>query len=155
MLEIYRDHWWAEVNSDVDGIMATLTEDAVHYTFDGDDLMVRGPTLLEDVGKSRRAYARTAKAGIPIAGPFHDARWAFGDWGLVFEGVLTALYTGAMLPGSEAPLDPDQLYLVQLRAMTGHPMDLARRRMRGEIVYMGRPTHIAPVGRDHIRKLMG
>src|SRR3546814_18041053 len=50
MLEIYRDHWWAEVNNDVDAIMATLPKDKVTYLFDG-----LGSMLQIGRGKSRES----------------------------------------------------------------------------------------------------
>lgn len=145
MLEIYRQHWWGEVTNDMDMIMATLPPDRVHYRFDGHPFVMGGVLEFHTTAEARAMYQRVIDLGDNLAGPFDDERWAFGDWGLMFQGILHGIYQGSMFAGRVADLDPAQRYLISYRSVSLHPMDLERGLMLGEIVYSGAPLRFEPV----------
>ena len=155
MLEIYRDHWWAEVKNDVDGIMATLGADKLSYLFDGIALMLPPEFSITSNEDVRALYQGAAKSGLPMAGPFENERFAFADWGMTFEGLLNAVVRGASLPGYDQPIDPDQLFLVSWRAMSLHPMDLERRLMFGETVYTGSVVRLEAADETTLKRMFG
>jgi hypothetical protein len=147
MLEVYRDHWWGEVTSNVAAIMATMPEDKVTYHFDGSTLLMDKRISFHEVAAARQLYQSIADIALPIAGPFENERFAFADWGMTCETVQTGIYPGRFLPGAPERLDPQQLYLAQWHCFSAHPMDAARRLMLGETVYTGSAVRIEPV--DH------
>lgn len=155
MLEIYRDHWWAEVISDVDAIMATMPTDAVSYHFDGLPLMMPEPWHFTDPKVARQMYQSIADLDLPIAGPFDNERFAFGDWGMSCEALLSSILPGRFLSGYHKKLDPDQLYFVQWHSVSTHPMDVERRLMLGENVFTGSAVRVEPVDRSAIAKMLG
>lgn len=137
MLEVYRDHWLAEVHNDVPAIMATLPEDHVSYRFDGLGLMIPRYLEFDTAAAARELYQGAADMGLPMAGSFQDERWAFADWGMMFEGTHCAIVRGRSIQLPPHPLDPEQLYLLRWRAMSSHPIDIERRLMLGEHVFTG------------------
>ena len=155
MLEIYRDHWIAEVRNDVPAIMATLPEGAVSYRFDGIGLLIPDYMAFDSAAQARDLYQGAADGGLPMAGPFLDERWAFADWGMTFEGVNTAIIRGRSLHIQPYPLDADALYLIRWRSMSSHPIDIHRRLMLGEHVFGGGLIGIDPVGEEAVATMLG
>lgn len=150
MLEVYRDHWIAEVRNDVPAIMATMPDDVVSYRFDGVGLLLPDFWEFGTVKEARDLYQGAANGDLPMAGPFEEERWAFADWGMVFEGINTAIIRGRSLHVQPYPLDPDGLYLARWRSMSSHPIDVDRRMMLGEHVITGVLHSIDPVGEDAV-----
>ena len=150
LLQIYRAHWWGEVTSDVEAIMATLPKDKVSYHFDGLSLTRALPIQISDLTVIRGMYQSVADLGLPIAGAFFDERYAFADWGMMIEATQSAIYPGRFLASYREPLDPDQLYLAQWRMTGVHAMDVERRLMLGENIYNGAPLQVTPVDRSAI-----
>ncbi len=137
MLEVYRDHWIGEVRNDVSAIMATMPEDTVSYRFDGIGLLIPDYWEFKTTPEARAMYQGAAEGGLPMAGPFQEERWAFADWGMVFEGILASIIRGRSLHLQPYPLEPEGLYLIRWRAISSHPMDVERRLMLGEHVFGG------------------
>lgn len=154
MLEVYKAHWWAEVTSDVEAIMATLPTEGVDYHFDGLSLTRQLPIRITDLAVIRGMYQSVADIGLPIAGAFFDERFAFGDWGLMIEVIQSAIYPGRFLACYPQPLDPEQLYLAQWRMVGSHRIDVERRLMLGENVYNGAPLRVEPVDRSAIAVML-
>lgn len=152
MLEIYRDHWWAEVHNDVEAIMATLPPDTVSYLIEGTRLFFKERFAFTDTSSARKLY-EGAVGSLPMAGPFEQERFAFADWGMTFEGILTAIVRGASLHGLEHKLDADALYMISWRTATVHPMDPERRLMLGEHVYTGDVVGLALADDDVLRQM--
>jgi hypothetical protein len=150
MLTVYRDHWWGEVTSDVDAIMATMPRDRVTYYFDGGTLMMPEVVSFHEVSAARQMYQAIADLDLPIAGAFDEERFAFADWGMTCEAIETGIYPGRFFPGYRERLDPEQLYLAQWRIMSAHPMDIERGLMLGETVYTGAALRMEPVDRSAI-----
>jgi hypothetical protein len=134
MLEVFRDHWLAEVRNDIPSIMATLPEDRVSYRFDGLGLLIRDYMEFHAPEDARALYQGAADGGLPMAGPFEDERWAFADWGMTFDGINCCIIRGGSLHIQPYPLDPERLYLIRWRSLSSHPMDFDRRLMLGEHV---------------------
>jgi hypothetical protein len=153
MLEMYREHWWAEVENDVDAIMATLPKDKVSYLFDGIGLMFPETFGFEEAAQARSLYQGAADMGLPMAGPFDEERWAFADWGMIFEGVLTSIVRGASIHGRPEPLEPGALYLVSWRTVGIHPMDVERRLILGEHVYTGSVVRLEPADQSTLDRM--
>lgn len=148
MLEIYRKHWWGEVTNDIEMIMATLPPRDVHYNFDGHPFVMGEKLEFHTTAEARAMYQRVIDQGDNLAGPYEDERWAFGDWGLMFEGTLHGIYRGSMFAGRIPDLDPQQQYLISYRSVSLHPMDIEKGLMLGEIVYSGAPLRFEPVSED-------
>lgn len=148
MLEIFRKHWWGEVTNDLHMIMATLPAEHVHYRFDGHPLVMGEKVEFHTTAEARAMYQRVIDAGDHIAGSFDDERWAFGDWGLMFEATLHGLYHGSLFADRIPGLDSEGLYLISYRSVSLHPMDKEARQMLGEIVYSGSPLGFEAVGAD-------
>ncbi len=155
MLTLYRDHWWAEVYNRVDAIMATLTDDRVDYLFDGVNIFFADSFAFTAVADARALYAGAAGSGLPMAGPFEDERFAFADWGMVFEGVLSSIVPGAVLRHLPAPPPADALMLVTWRTVSTHPIDVAANRMIGEHVYSGAVLRLEPADDATVRAMYG
>jgi hypothetical protein len=154
MLGVFRDHWLAEVHNDVPAIMATLPGDVVSYSFQGNGLMIPDPLQFDTAADARRLYQGAADRGLPMAGPFEDERWAFADWGMVFEGVNVAITRGTSLFGLSDPLDPEALYLVRWRSVSVHPIDVDRRLLLGEHVYTGSLVSLDPVDDGAVARML-
>ena len=154
MLGVYRDHWLAEVANDVPAIMRTLPTDRVSYRFDGVGLLIPQYLEFSETDAARNLYQGAADGGLPMAGPFQEERWAFADWGMVFEGINTAIIRGRSLHIQPRPLDPDGLYLARWRSMSSHPIDVERRLMLGEHVFGGGLIDVEPVGGDAVAMLL-
>jgi hypothetical protein len=154
MLEVYRDHWWGEVTSDVEAIMATMPTDRVSYHFDGSNLLMSGRTSFYEVAAARQMYQSIADLDLPIAGAFEDERFAFADWGVTCEAIQTGIYPGRFFPGYREALDPVQLYLAQWHSLSLHPIDSERRLMLGETVYTGSAIRVEPVDRSAIALML-
>jgi hypothetical protein len=154
MLEVYRDHWWGEVTSNVDAIMATMPTDKVSYHFDGSSLLMPERRSFQEVAAARQMYQSIADMDLPIAGPFEDERFAFAEWGLTCEAIQTGIYPGRLFPGYREALDPSQLYLVQWHSLSSHPIDVERRLMLGETVYAGSAIRAERVDRSAIEVML-
>lgn len=154
MLQIYRQHWWGEVTNDMAMIMATLPPDRVHYRFDGHPFVMGEVLEFHTTAEARAMYQRVIDLGDNLAGPFDDERWAFGDWGLMFEGTLHGIYQGSMFAGRVPDLDPAQRYLISYRSVSLHLMDLDQGLMLGEIVYSGAPVRFEPVDAQRIKAVL-
>jgi hypothetical protein len=150
MLEVFRDHWWGEVTSDVAAIMATMPRDRVSYQFDGSSFLMPQRVSFHEVAAARKMYQSIADINLPIAGPSEDERFAFADWGMTCEAIQTGIYPGRFFPGHREPLDPEQLYIAQWHSFSAHPIDIARRLMLGETVYTGSAIRVEPVDRSAI-----
>lgn len=156
MLEVYRDHWLAEVRNDVPAIMATMPDAGpVSYRFDGVGLLIPDPWEYDGLEQAHAMYRGAAEGGLPMAGPFEEERFAFANWGMVFEGVLCAIVRGRAIHVPPRPLDPDGLYLIRWRAISSHPIDLVRRRMLGEHVFGGSLIGLDAVGPDAVSMMLG
>src|SRR3546814_2895375 len=83
----------------IDAIMATLPKDKVTYLFDGLGLMLPTGMEISDAEGARQLYQSAAEFDLPMAGPFENERWAFDDWGMTFEGLLSGVLRGSSLPG--------------------------------------------------------
>lgn len=154
MLEIYHKHWWGEVTNDIDMIMATLPPHDVHYRFDGHPFVMGETIEFHTTTEARAMYQRVIDHGGNLTGPFEDARWAFGDWGLMFEGTLHGIYRGSMFAGRVPDIDPQQRYLISYKSVSLHPMDIEKGLMLGEIVYSGVPLRFDPVTEDTRRAIL-
>lgn len=150
MLGIFRDHWLAEVRNDVPAIMATLPTDRVSYRFDGLGLLIPDYLEFDTAEDVLGLYEGAAAGGLPMAGPFEDERWAFGDWGVVFDGINCAIIRGRALHIQPYPLDPDALYLARWRSLISVPVDVERGLMIGEHVHSGRLIGLDPVDDDAV-----
>jgi hypothetical protein len=150
MLEVFRDHWWGEVTSDVGAIMATMPSDRVSYHFDGSNFLMAERVSFYEVAAARNMYQSIADMNLPIAGPSEEERFAFADWGMTCEAIQTGIYPGRLFPGHREALDPKQLYLAQWHSFSSHPMDIKRRLMLGETVYTGSAIRVEPVDRTAI-----
>jgi hypothetical protein len=153
MLEVWRDHWLAEVANDVPAVMATLPERTVSYRFDGVGLFFNRYVEFHSTEAARDLYRGAAEGGLPMAGPFQDERWAFAEWGMVFEGINTVIVRGRSLQIQPHPLDPDGLYFLRWRSMSSHPIDVERRLMLGEHVFGGSLVDVTAVGEDAVAVL--
>jgi hypothetical protein len=154
MMQVYRDHWLAEVRNDVPAIMATLPADIVSYRFQGNGLMIPEPLEFGTADEARALYQDAADRGLPMAGPFVEERWAFADWGMTFEGISIAITRGASLYGLPQAIDPAGFYLVRWRSMSLHPIDVERRLMLGEHVYTGSVVSLDPVEETAIGQML-
>jgi hypothetical protein len=143
LLTLFRDHWWAEVENNVDLLVDLMPDDDAVYYFGGRGLVMPEPLELRGPVEIRNMFQTVVDLGVPIAGPFTNERFAFADWGVCFEGTLAALYPGKFLPGVPG-LDPEQKYFAQWRITSTYPVDLARRVMLGGNVYIGSLVHIEP-----------
>jgi len=154
LLQIFRDHWWAEVVVDVDTLVALMPDDDAVYYFGGNGLMM--PEAVEHRGPAaiRTMFQTIADMGVPVAGAIEDERFGFSDWGLMFEGVLSSIYPGKFLPGAPG-VEPDQTYFVQWRIMSSYPVDLDRKVMLGGNVYIGSLLHIEPAPASAITIMNG
>src|SRR5271155_908788 len=92
MLEVWRDHWWAEVNMDLETIMATLAPNP-HYRIYGAQIFGSGIEI-DTTEDARAIYAQLIDDGICPGGPFIDERFAFGSWGLMIESVFSVFMPG-------------------------------------------------------------
>jgi len=155
MLEMYRDHWLAEVRNDIPAIMATLPKDRVSYRFDGLGLFIPDYLEFHTPEDARALYQGAADGGLPMAGPFEDERWAFADWGMMFDGINCAIVRGRSLHIQPCPLDPNGLYLARWRSLSSHPMDVDRRLMLGEHVYGGRLVSLDAVEESAVAVMLG
>lgn len=155
MLHVYRDHWLAEVRNDVPAIMATLPPDRVSYRFDGVALFFTGYLEFHTTAEAKALYEGAAAGGLPMAGPFEDERWAFSDWGMVFEGINTAVLRGSALKTQPRPLNPDGLYFARWRSVSSHPMDVERRLMLGEHVFCGGLVSLDEVDEAAVAEMLG
>jgi hypothetical protein len=155
MLEVFRDHWWGEVTSDVDAIMATMPTDQVSYHFDGSNFLMAQRISFHEVAAARQMYQSIADMNLPIAGPSEQERFAFADWGMTCEAIQTGIYPGRFFPGHREPLDSEQLYLAQWHSCSLHPIDIERRLMLGETVYTGSAIRVEPVDRSAIDIMLG
>ncbi len=155
MLEVYRDHWIAEVRNDVPAIMATLPDGPVSYRFDGIGLMIPEYLEIHHSEGARQLYQGAADMGLPMAGPFEEERWLFADWGMAFEGINVAILRGASLHVQPRPLDPQGLYLAKWRSMSTHPIDVERRLMLGEQVLTGGLISVDEVDASAVQRMLG
>lgn len=154
MLEVYRDHWLAEVRNDVDAVMATIPEGPVSYRFDGIGLMIPDYLEIAHSEGARQLYQGAANRDLPMAGPFEEERWSFADWGMAFEGINVAIVRGASLHGQPEPLDPEGLYLARWRSASTHPIDVERRLMLGEHVYTGALISLDTVDMSAVERML-
>jgi hypothetical protein len=154
MLEVYRDHWWGEVTSDVDSIMATMPSDRVSYHFDGTNFLMAQRVSFYEVAAAWQMYQSIAGINLPIAGPFEDERFAFADWGMTCEAIQTGIYPGRFFPGHRETLDSEQLYLARWHSLSSHPIDIERRLMLGETVYTGSAIRVERVDRSAIELML-
>src|SRR3546814_3212931 len=100
---------------------STRTDTLFPYTTLFRSLMLPTGMEISDAEGARQLYQSAAEFDLPMAGPFENERWAFDDWGMTFEGLLSSVLRGSSLPGYDKPLDPEQLYLVSWRTMSLHP----------------------------------
>nr|ART38474.1 G162 [uncultured bacterium] len=154
MLEVYRDHWIAEVRNDMEAIMATLPEKQVSYRFDGIGLFIPNYLEFRTTQEARALYQGAADGDLPMAGPIEEERWAFADWGMTFEGVNTVIVRGKSLHIQPRPLDPEQLYFVRWRSISSHPIDIDRRLMLGEHVFGGAVIDVTAVEREAVDHML-
>jgi hypothetical protein len=154
MLEVYRDHWLAEVHNDIVAIMATLPHGPVSYRFDGIGLLIPKPMEFKTSDEARQLYQSAANRGLPMTGPFEQERWAFADWGMTFEGVNVSIIRGESLYVQPHALDPQGLYLIRCRTMSSHPIDVAQRRMLGEHVFSGSLLSIDSVDESAVAAML-
>lgn len=152
MLQIFRDHWWAEVVVDVDTLIALMPDEEAVYYFGGNGLMIAEPTEHHGTEAIRTMFQTIADWGVPVAGAIEDEHFAFGDWGMTFEGILSSIYPGKFLPGVPG-LDPEQHYFVKWRIMSSYPIDLERKVMLGGNVYIGSLVHIEPAPADAMERM--
>jgi hypothetical protein len=152
MLEIWLDHWWAEVGYDIDTAMRTLSDDVVYRMYGastfGDALAIDGKDA------ARATYQSLFDAGLMPGGPFDDEQFSFAPWGMMMEAVFTSVYTGQMLPGI-AGLEPESLYKMRWRMAVSFPFDLDAGVLKGEIMYPGPPLSMAASDRAEIARLLG
>jgi hypothetical protein len=153
MLQIWLDHWWAEVVYDIDTAMSTVTEN-VWYSFFGFP-MYGEPQKITSREGARQVYQSMFDDGLMPGGPFDEERWAFGTWGMTLEAVFTSVYPGRMLSGLPQPLVPDLLYLIRWPMTVVFPIDLEKNQLRAEIMYSGEPFSIEPSDRATIARLLG
>jgi len=153
MLQIWLDHWWAEVVYDIDTVCATLSEDVAYRSYGA--VTFGGDIRIDGIDAAAAMYRALFARGLMPGGPFDQERISFGDWGLHMDAVFTSVFPGDMLPGLALRPDPDALYLIRWHMAVAHPMDLRRSVMRAEIMYPGAPFLVEPAGRDTIEHLLG
>lgn len=134
MARVVREHYRAEIVGDLEAIMATLAPDPV-YRFYGSRLF---PAIEIDTTEQARAmYGSIIDMGYAPAGALDDQRWAFGDWGVVLQGVPTTVVPGLFLAENNPDIDPDKAYEITYQIIQTHDFDPAVGLMAGEIVYFG------------------
>jgi hypothetical protein len=144
MLTTYRDHWWAEIIGDLDGVMATLAPDPTYRAYGG---RAFGNLKINTTAEARDLYRSLFDAGYFPAGPLHEARYAMGDWGMMIEGVTTAVLPGTFFALPELNLQPATPYQASWHLMGIHPMDRNTGLMTAEILYVSDPIAIVPAVR--------
>lgn len=146
-------HWWSEVLYDLEGVMATVTDD-VAYSIHNPPAF--GPDVsFSSAAVTREKYAGMFAAGLMPGGPLDAMRMAFAPWGLMFEAVATVAVPGAQLHMPDRAIRDDLVYLVQTPMAGIMPFDRATGLMAGETVHMGNPIAIAPTDAAEIARLLG
>lgn len=152
MLDLWLDHWWAEVVYDIDACMRTLSADVCYRSYGA--RIFGEPIMLDGAMNARVMYQGLFDAGLMPGGPFDEERFSFGAWGLMMEALFTSVFPGHMLSGVP-DLDPHGLYKICWRMSVAHPMDMSARVMQGEIMYPGPLIAIEPADRAEIKRLLG
>jgi hypothetical protein len=146
MLAAFRTHWWGEVLGDLDLAMSVLPA-LVQFSVRG---AVRRPVEIDTALAQRAHYQRTLDLGLNIGGALSRERFAFADWGMMLDAVLSGVTLGSLLD----PSPGDGFYLVHRPIVVVMPF-APNGQMLGEIAYMAAPTAIEPAGPETIRRLVG
>lgn len=131
-LQTVLDHMKAEARGDIDGLLATLSDDVAYHAYGTDD------PALEPAGKPavRTFYERFIASGATRL-QFEIDRLVVDRDCVVTEGVMRMAYPGRTLAHRGIAVDdPDAYYLYEARMATFWPIDddgLAR----GEDTYTG------------------
>jgi hypothetical protein len=140
MLTLIRDHWWAEVNGDLEGIMRTVAPGPQVTQQYGASW--RGAPSPKSYEETKKSYEDALAVGLTVGGPFEKERWAFSDWGLVLEALFTGIYPGKVLSGLNRDLDADKDYIVSWQMNIIFPIDTDKMLMQGEIAYRADPVSV-------------
>ncbi len=142
MLEVARDHWWAEVKWDIDGIMATLTE-PVSYRFHGGDFIGSNGRTVSSLKDVRAMYEGARDSGLKV-GAMREIHASYGPTGMGMDAVLYLAVPGTRFVGLD--VDPDLQYLASWHSNAFFPFDPELRYMLGEWAYAANePLSLEPI----------
>ncbi len=134
MLEVMRDHFWAEVVWDVPAIIATLTtSEPILYRFQGGAFLGIDGDRLESREAVQELYDNSRDAGVVI-GPMENLTYTFGANGVAQECIQHGVFPGGALLGL-AEVDADKWYHIGFYTAVYNPFDKENRYMTGEIMY--------------------
>lgn len=131
-LQTVLDHMKAEARGDIDGLLATLSDDVAYHAYGTDE------PALNPVGKAgvRRFYENFVASGATRL-QFEIDRLVVDRECVVTEGVMRMAYPGRTLAARGIAVDDlDAFYLYEARMATFWPMD-ADGLARGEDTYTG------------------
>ena len=152
MMDLWLEHWWGEVQYDIDPVIRTLSKDVTYRSYGAATF---GEVAIDGIDATRTMYQSMFDAGLMPGGPIDDERFAFGDWGMVMEGVFTAVFAGEMLSAGAPGLKPDGLYRMRWHMVVTLPMDMKAGLIKGEIMYPGPPLSIDPSDAAEVARLLG
>lgn len=150
-LQVFRDHWWAEVNNDVDAIMATMSRKSISYSFDGHPFIALGGTPIDTFEATKAMYETVIGFGIRIAGPFDNERILADKDGIAVMGLQTAVFPGKFLT-PDPEIDPESFYLIRWFSMSVCTFD-EDDKMKGEDVVNGAPLMRIKVEADTTHRI--
>ena len=118
-LETILAHMKAEMAGDLDGLMATVAEDAHYHAYGTDDPLF-SPRGREEVRRFYAAYVASGASRLE----FDVDRLVVDDDCVLTEGTMRIAYPGSLLRfmGHEVD-DPDAFYLYETRMAVVWPMD--------------------------------
>ena len=131
-LETVLEHMKAEMRGDIDGLLATLSDDVAYHAYSSPDPL-SNPTGKDQV---RGFYERFIASGAGRLQLDID-RLIVDKHAILTEGVMRMAYPGRTLAARGIVIDdPDAFYLYEARMATLWPMD-ADGKARGEDTYTG------------------
>lgn len=135
-LELVRDHMRAEARADIEGVVATLTEQPRYVMHSNPDDAPRNPAGTKDA--VRAFYDLTIVQTGAHRLEFACERVIVDDDAVFTEGVMRMAYPGTTLLryGIEVD-DPEAYYVAESRMGIVWPVDHDEDRLTGEEVYSG------------------
>ncbi len=142
MHEVVRDHWWAEVNWDIETIMATLAE-PIDYRFHGAAFIGSDGTRVISLGDVRAMYEGARDSGVKV-GAMRELNVSHGPTGMGIDTILCNVVPGTRIVGHD--VDPDGQYYVSWHSNLFFPFDSECRYMLGEWTYgANQPLVLEPI----------
>jgi len=134
MANVVREHARAEIFSELDAIMATLSPNPVYRCY-GSRLFP--PFEVNTTAEAYALYKTIIDMGYPPAGAFDDQKWYFSDTGVALQVTASTIVPGQFLVENNPGLDPASPYQITYRLLATHGFDRQVGLMQGEIVYFG------------------